>query len=197
MRLTCSIVWLLACLVGLTGSSAGQENWGRFKGEIVITFLSDGRNVRLEQPFAYVDPRDREWSVPAGTTTDGASVPQFFWIAFPPFTGKYRTAAVVHDYYCQVRTHPWRDTHEVFYSAMRAAGVSEITAKSMYAAVYSFGPRWGVGAQSRGPGIEKYQTEEQQLAFYRDLEAWIGLENPSLQEINRQLDEGKVPKRRR
>jgi len=191
------IIAAFTCLIVLAGQSFTEEHWGRFKGEVIAKFLSDGRNMRLEQPFGYVDPHGRAWDVPAGMTTDGASVPRFFWMLFPPFTGKYRSAAVIHDYYCQTRSRDWRDTHEVFYNAMRAAGVDETTAKAMYAAVYTFGPRWGIGARPRGPGADKYRTDEQQQAFFHDLQEWIQRENPSLTEIKAQLDQDvQVPPRK-
>jgi hypothetical protein len=151
--------------------------------------------MRIEQAFSYTDSRGRNWDVPAGIITDGASVPQFFWVAFPPFTGKYRAAAVVHDHYCQTRARSWRETHEAFYQAMRASGVGETTAKAMYGAVYNFGPRWGIGAARRGPGAEKYRTEAEQEAFFRDLEAWIAREKPTAEQIAKRLDEsGEAPK---
>ena len=154
--------------------------------------------MRIEQPFAYIDPHDIRWDVPAGMTTDGASVPQFFWIMFPPFTGKYRAAAVVHDHYCQTKARSWRATHEAFYEAMRASGVGETTAKAMYGAVYNFGPRWGIGTKRRGPGAEKYRTEAEQAAFFKELEAWIAREKPSAEEIAKRLDEsGEVPRTKR
>ena len=189
------VMGLLSTLL-ISSNALAQESWGRFKGEIVVKFLSDGRNVRLEKPFAYVDPNNLDWDVPAGTETDGASVPRFFWIAFPPFTGQYRAAAIVHDYYCQSRTRTWRSTHLAFYTAMRAAGVDWSTAKAMYGAVYFFGPRWGIGVLPRAPGVDKYRTEEQQQAFFNDLKAWIERENPGLDDINRRLDEGgsEIPK---
>lgn len=41
-----------------------------------------------------------QWAitVPAGFTTDGASVPRLLWGLFPPFGGDYDQAAVLHDY---------------------------------------------------------------------------------------------------
>src|SRR5262245_7013544 len=135
----------LVAYIAVSCVTAVPANWGHFKGEVIARFLADGRNMQLEQPFGYVDPRGRAWDVPAGMITDGASVPQFFWLAFPPFTGQYRAAAVIHDYYCQIKVRSWKETHEVFYNASRAAGVSEKTAKAMYGAVYYFGPRWGIG----------------------------------------------------
>ena len=183
---------LLAALIAVSaifGPALGA-NWGSFSGDIVAIFLSDGRNMRIEQPFTYVDPRGRSWDVPAGVVTDGASVPRFFWVAFPPFTGQYRSAAVVHDYYCQSRSRSWRETHEVFYNAMRATGVDEISALTLFGAVYNFGPRWGIGASRRGPGVDKYRTDAEQEAFVRELREWIVREKPSTAQIATQLDAG-------
>lgn len=190
------LVLLLAATAPLASAARTPDEYGRFKGEVVAKFLPDGRNMQLQNAFGYVDPRGRHWDVPAGATTDGASFPRFFWVAFPPFTGKYRAAAVVHDYYCRTRTRTWRHTHEAFYHALRAAGVSEATAKAMYGAVYNFGPRWGPGSSQRGPSADKYRTEAQQLVFFRELEAWIEKENPTPQAIAKRLDEyGEAPRR--
>jgi endonuclease G, mitochondrial len=182
----------LILLFGLFGIRvhAVEINWGRYEGVIVAKFLDDGRNLRIEQPFKYVDARAVDWDVPAGTITDGASVPRFFWVMFAPFAGKYRAAAVVHDRFCQTRSRGWRQTHEMFYEAMRASGVDDITAKAMYAAVYEFGPRWGIGAGVRGPGAEIYRSDAEQEEFYRALRVWIARDNPTTQEITRQLDKG-------
>ncbi len=92
--------------------------------------------------------------MPAGAKTDGASIPRILWVTYPPFTGKYRLAAVVHDHYCQQRSRRWKDTHKVFYEAMRTSGVPEKTAKVMYGAVYGFGPRWGTRSDQRAPAAE-------------------------------------------
>jgi len=189
---------VFSCLLASGAYSFAQENWGRYSGDIIAKFLPDGRNMRIERGFSYTDGRGRTWHVPAGATTDGASFTQFFWIAFPPFTGRYRAAAVVHDHYCQTKVRPWRETHEAFYEAMRASGVAENTAKAMYGAVYNFGPRWGIGAARRGPGADKYRTDAEQEAFFSELEAWIAREKPSAEEITKRLDEtAEVPRTRR
>jgi hypothetical protein len=185
-----SLLISFSVLLTISTQCLAAENWGRFSGDIVATFLPDGRNVRIERPFSYFDPRGGSWDVPAGIVTDGASVPQFFWVAFPPFTGLYRAAAFVHDHYCQVKSRSWRETHEVFYNAMRASGVDEVTALAMYGAVYYFGPRWGIGAGTRGPGAENYRSNAEQEEFFRDLEAWIARERPTAAEIARRLDAG-------
>lgn len=109
-------------------------------------WLDDGRNMRLKRPFGFVEEGGREWPVPSETIVDGASIPRVFWsLIGGPFEGPYRNASVVHDYYCDVQTRPWRDTHRVFLEAMRCSGVSELRAKTMYYAVYRFGPRWTTG----------------------------------------------------
>lgn len=109
-------------------------------------WLDDGRNMRLKRPFGFVEEGGREWPVPSETIVDGASIPRVFWsLIGGPFEGVYRNASVVHDYYCDVQTRPWRDTHRVFLEAMRCSSVSEIRAKIMYYAVYRFGPRWTTG----------------------------------------------------
>ena len=82
--------------------------------------------------------------MPAGTTVDGASIPQIFWTVIGgPFEGKYRSASVVHDFYCQVRTRPFKQVHRVFYDAMLTSGLAGRTPWLMYQAVDRFGPRWG------------------------------------------------------
>jgi hypothetical protein len=99
--------------------------------------------MRTVKPFGFVDSSGRKWVVPAGAIVDGASIPSLFWsIIGGPFEGKYRNASVIHDYYCDVRTRPWRDTDRVFFEAMRASGVSEREAKALYMAVVYGGPHW-------------------------------------------------------
>ena len=81
-------------------------DYGKFQGEFVVKPQPDGRNLVLVEPLTYIDAKGLKWLVPKGTKTDGASVPRFAWTLFPPFTGKYRIAAVVHDRYCQTRPRP-------------------------------------------------------------------------------------------
>lgn len=184
---------LCAALLSFGAAVGAEEANGRFVGEIVATLLPDGRNLKLVQDFGYIDPEGQEWDVPTGTETDGASVPQAFWVAFPPFTGKYRQAAVVHDRYCQTKERNWKATHKVFYEAMLTADVDEVTAKLLYGAVYYMGPRWGFGAQTRGPGAAKLKSEQEQLEFMGRLQAWIERVNPSQTEIAAAMEAGRIP----
>ena len=99
--------------------------------------------MRLLEQFSFIDPNSTEWVAPAGSIVDGASIPQLAWsLIGGPFEGKYRNASVIHDVACGQKARPWELVHETFYFAMLASGVSIWKAKTMYAAVYHFGPRW-------------------------------------------------------
>ena len=170
-------------IVAVTSASLADPNFGHFIGKFVAEFGDDGRKVTLKEPYAFVDPAGKEWNVPDGYKTDGASVPSALWALYPPFSGSYRSAAVIHDYYCDNMERSWQDTHKVFYFAMRAAHVDERTAKVMYSAVYLFGPRWGPGT---GPGQRSAPvkaTPEQQEAMVKELQALVDKENPDLDSL--------------
>lgn len=189
--------YLAICFAAFIGvaTSTNAQNPGRYTGEAVLTMLPDGRNMQLKKAFGYIDQRGTKWNVPAGAKTDGASIPRVLWVTYPPFTGKYRLAAVIHDYYCQQRSRGWRDTHKVFYEAMRTSGVPEQTAKVMYGAVYGFGPRWGTRSDQSSPGPRAYPTDTKQTEFMRDLEAWVARDNPSPDDIEKALDAGRISKK--
>jgi hypothetical protein len=193
--------WIMVLVISVRvllaiGDTAIAQNLGQFKGEPRVTLMGDGRNVRLAEPFGYVDPNGQHWDVPAGMVTDGASIPRVFWIKYPPFTGNYRNAAIVHDHYCNTQSRSWQDTHNMFYDAMLTAKVDGKTAKILWAAVYGFGPRWGIGAQTRGPAAAKYPTVEEEEKFLEDLRTWIDRSDPSpsLEEIARAVDSGSIPR---
>jgi hypothetical protein len=136
---------LAGFLVAVSGWAclASAEKLGRFDGELVLKVLPNGRDMELVRPFNYVDSQDVAWPVPAGARVDGASIPSVFWsLIGAPYTGKYREASVIHDYYCETKSRHWKAVHKVFLDGMLARGVDTIQAKLMYLAVYRFGPRW-------------------------------------------------------
>lgn len=117
--------------------------WGRFEGRVVTRWLDDGRDMALVETFAYVDPARVRWEAPAGSVVNGASIPRPFWsLIGGPFEGRFRNASVVHDVACVERVRPWQQVHRMFYDACRCGRVGAIKAKTMYYAVYHFGPRW-------------------------------------------------------
>lgn len=60
------------------------------------TDLPSGEEYVLERPLVYQGQREK-FIVPAGFTTDLASVPKFLWWILPPF-GRHSRAAVLHDW---------------------------------------------------------------------------------------------------
>jgi hypothetical protein len=173
---------LTAALLG-AGPAQAETNFGHYIGEFVARFAPDGRNVVLEQSLAFVDPVGKQWSAPVGTETDGASVPKLFWAMYPPFTGNYRSAAVIHDHYCRTHERSWQETHKVFYYAMRASNVDENTAKVLFGAVYWFGPRWGPGVSRAQRRTAHPASDMEQAKFVQSLQAWVVNEDPDLDSL--------------
>jgi hypothetical protein len=171
-----------AMLVASAHASFAETYFGKFIGKFVAEFSEEGggRKVTLMEPYGFIDPYGKEWNVPTGYKTDGASVPSALWALYPPFTGNYRSAAVIHDYYCDNKERGWQDTHKVFYFAMRAAHVDETTAKVMYSAVYLFGPRWGPGTEPGRHAAPLAATTEQQEKVIKDLQTLVAKDNPEL-----------------
>ena len=78
-------------------------------------------------------------AVPAGFTTDFASVPRFLWFLFPRDVG--RRASVVHDYLYRGGPRSRREADRIFYAALRAEGVAAWRAALMWLGVRLFGWR--------------------------------------------------------
>src|ERR1700674_3220752 len=80
-----------------------QDRKDKFIGTLVLEDVdpSGGRKFRLGQDLTYVDPQGLPWYARKGLVFDGASIPQALWsIIGSPYTGLYRRAAVIHDFYC-------------------------------------------------------------------------------------------------
>ncbi len=151
--------------------------------------------MHLLADLQYTAPTGQKWVAPKGRTVDGASIPRAFWtIIGGPFEGKYRDASVLHDVACDERTHPWSDVARMFYTAMLCSGVNVVKAKTMYYAVYNFGPHWPDPASAPktfglAPAVHKnaaafmpaQPSEDEALR----INEWIAQNNPSLAEIEK------------
>ncbi|WP_051441033.1 hypothetical protein M728_005770 (plasmid) [Ensifer sp. WSM1721] len=144
---------LPAFLLALSGilSAAAQDtgqpsgNKSTFKGKLVLQDLvpPDDRKFELAEDLEYIDPKGVHWYARSGLIFDGASIPRALWaVVGSPYTGTYRRAAVMHDFYCTHLYRLWQDVHRMFYDAMISDGTNPFRAKLMYYAVYRFGPRW-------------------------------------------------------
>tara|TARA_R110002012_G_scaffold130733_1_gene283260 strand:- start:446 stop:841 length:396 start_codon:yes stop_codon:yes gene_type:complete len=103
--------------------------------------------IRLNIDFYYTGSKHcSDTCIPAGFTSDGASVPKILWRIYPPF-GKYLEAAVVHDWFCVLGNKGESPIDsvtaaKVFREAMVACGVGKWRRNKMYWAVRFGGPRF-------------------------------------------------------
>ena len=98
----------------------------------------DGRNFILLESFIYKRKDGQIISVPAGTTSDGASTPSILWPTIPPF-GVYWKAAFLHDYLYRDTECPKNFCDETLLEAMEELGVGEVESKAIYEGVHLFG----------------------------------------------------------
>ena len=177
-----SFVWLgILALVSLKSPLAQQD--GAFLDELNVRLISKGK-IELLNDFKYRDSKNDIWKAPKGYVSDGASIPQVFWsVVGGPLDGDYRDAAVIHDYFCDTKQQTWQATHRVFYDAMRARGVGETKAKTLYYAVYRFGPRWCQGCRIQRPIVPTYHDEE-----FQKMKREIEQGNVSLEQIDAASD---------
>lgn len=101
---------------------------------------------RLAATFGY-SKNGFGWETPAGTITDGASIPSWAqWFIGAPFSKEFEPASILHDHYVrpehQVRT--YLETQRMFYDALIDTGVDPIKAGTMYAAILVGGSAWTV-----------------------------------------------------
>jgi Protein of unknown function (DUF1353) len=141
------LVWGILMCEGLpcNYAFAGGSRIDRFVGTLVLVDFGDPnfRNFKLGEDLKYIDPKGREWFAWRDLVTDGASIPQFLWsVVGSPYTGNYRRAAIMHDFYCSHIYREWQGVSNMFYDAMLTDGVSKLKALLMYYAVVRFGPKW-------------------------------------------------------
>ncbi|MDP6546128.1 MAG: DUF1353 domain-containing protein [Phycisphaerae bacterium] len=111
-----------------------------------------GAEFKLAYDFVVCIGAGTTLIAPAGTTTDGASIPRFFWrLIGPPMTGRYRQAAVIHDAGYTgdlqwridgaLREYDRKAMDALFERLMKALGVSWWRRRMMYLAVRWFGAK--------------------------------------------------------
>ncbi|MFG3452558.1 DUF1353 domain-containing protein [Stutzerimonas stutzeri] len=146
--------WNLAVLMLLFGVSAQVS--AEFRGELKL--VPEGcantppRICRLDSLLTFTSKNGLIWQTDVwedgngqSGTTDGASIPEWAQAVIgDAYDESYLKAAIVHDHYCYKENHvrSWRETHRMFYDALVDLGIEQVKAKTMYFAVYAFGPRW-------------------------------------------------------
>lgn len=137
---------LLYCAL-IVDAASTEYGKGTFVGNLVLREHNDNSfdKYELVEDLKYIDSERREWFAWKGTVTDGASIPRFLWTVIgSPYTGNYRRAAVIHDFYYTNLFRYKEDVDEMFYDAMISDGVVKAKALLMYYAVVRFGKRWSI-----------------------------------------------------
>jgi hypothetical protein len=83
----------------------------------------------------------KEWIVPEGYITDGASVPRIFWSIFPPNRPLYLSAAVVHDYLTDLAQNgqiTFKEADDTFRETLCELGVAKWMVWVLYASVRAY-----------------------------------------------------------
>lgn len=123
-----------------------------FTDPLVVTPTGSGQKWKLVNRFAYylrdADPNGPYIAVPAGFTTDFASVPRFLWSIFPPWDPEYGKAAIIHDWLLtkgcifypsagriSTRRPDRAEADRIFLEAMRVLGCHRWKRYTMYAGV--------------------------------------------------------------
>lgn len=113
-----------------------KTEWGQWLDPMYVELLTDdGIKVRVFTEVRFIDIDQSKYTIPDGFISDGASIPKKAWsIVGGPLSGKYRRAAVLHDYLLSIGTIP-DIAHMIFYRAMRADGCTVEQADLFYHAV--------------------------------------------------------------
>lgn len=164
-------VTLIAVL--LPNAVFSQEYFGKFDPpnpgvtvETPVDPQNDRISYRLTDSLVFTDPNGFDWTAPAGTISDGASIPRWAWsVIGAPFSGRYAISALLHDHYCETRERTSHDTHRSFYYGMRANGVKTVKAKFMYWAVVFGGPDWKILTARKTINLEEYGEFERAIAL--------------------------------
>ena len=145
MRITkmSAIVAFIFCVVIESAAAQTQLDKGQYLDDLDLRDTKNGRDFILLHEFRYRDPKGTIWIVPSEATVNGASIPRLLWSTIgSPWTGLYRRASVIHDYFYNRPMYGSNKIHRVFYDAMITDGVDKTLASIMYYAVVRFNPRW-------------------------------------------------------
>jgi hypothetical protein len=111
---------------------------GTFQSELRVQFV-DGDRWVLTSPLTYVSSKYDAFIVPAGFSTDFASIPRVLWTAVGHPSGLWGPAAVLHDHEYAAGKVTRAEADWLFRDAMEALGVSRARRWTLYLGVRSGG----------------------------------------------------------
>jgi hypothetical protein len=94
---------------------------------VVITPRLDD-TYKLEKEFTYKDI-----TVPKNYHTNGADIPRFLWIFWPPNRSVYIPAVIIHDYLCDKKEYKKADTY--FKEILQVLNIGKFTIFMFYYSV--------------------------------------------------------------
>ena len=104
--------------------------------------LDNGRDWLSHREIKFVRNSGEVLYCPAGTVTDGASIPRFLWrVIGPPMSGKWRRGAVIHDWEYRRKgpKRPRSDCDDILSEIMEFDGVGDIDHWTIMRGVRMFG----------------------------------------------------------
>lgn len=103
---------------------------------------NNDRDMTLKFDFSFTDKNGKIWTSPAGSFVNGATIPPVLWsVIGSPYTGKYRRASVVHDYFVGEDVNPdvplveRKEADRMFHEACLFDGCNPEFAATLYIAV--------------------------------------------------------------
>jgi hypothetical protein len=132
-----------------------------FSTDSLTVSTADGLNFVLVEPFSFTRADGTIITVPAGTTSDGASTPRILWPTLPP-GGKYWRAAFLHDYLYRDTGWPKVFCDNTFLEAMEDSGVNEVEAHTLYETVSHLG------------AISYLEDRKGELSMWAKIKAFFG-----------------------
>lgn len=153
-------------VLAVTSYAFPAVSCGRYEGRLILEDVAHlyERDVpddightefKLLAPYTYVDCEGRTHVIPptrqvngetVPTVINGASIPSEVWsFVGGPWSGKYRNAAVIHDFLVETRYANSDITHRIFFDAMLTSGTPGWKANIMYFAVLKGGSKWEAG----------------------------------------------------
>lgn len=121
----------------------------------LLQAFSDGEDFMLESPMVFIAGKTKPLIVivPRGFVTDYASVPRPLRLLLPR-EGSYGNAAIVHDYLYWRQDCTREQSDNIMAIAMKAAGVSETTLRTIQIGVRLGGQgAWDTNRQDRQSGL--------------------------------------------